>query len=133
MISKKPTYCSFKSIKNEGGENEIDVLEIEQEFSFSVKRIYFLFATHNDLVRGKHAHKNQKQILYKIKGRAKVLLLDNIGVEYSFNLENQPLYIPENYWIELFMEKGTEIMCLAEQSYTNLQTITNKSVFLDNK
>lgn len=133
MISKKPTYCSFKSIKNEGGEKEIDVLEIEQEFSFSVKRIYFLYATHYDLVRGKHAHKNQKQILYKTKGRAKVLLLDNIGIEYSFALENQPLYIPENYWIELSMEKGTEIMCLAEQSYNDLQTITNKSVFLDNK
>lgn len=131
MNLRTPTYCTFKVIKNELQEREIDVFEVEQTLHFSIKRIYFLYANHKDLVRGNHAHKNQKQVLFRLKGGAKVKLINQEGIEQLFVLEDQPLYIPANHWIELYMEKGSQIMCLAEQSYQDLQTITNKSVFLN--
>lgn len=131
MNLNTPTYCTFKVIKNALQEREIDVFEVEQTLNFNIKRVYFLYTSDKDLVRGNHAHKNQKQVLFRLKGGAKVKLTNHEGTEHLFVLENKPLFIPENHWIELSMEKDTQIMCLAEQSYQDLQTITNKLVFLN--
>lgn len=46
----------------------------EKDIPFDVKRVYYMYDTASDAVRGKHAHKNLNQILICVHGSCKILL-----------------------------------------------------------
>lgn len=128
-----PYIIKPHSIEVNNGQKEIDIFEIQKLAHFSVNRFYILYTEKNIANRGNHAHLNQRQILVNLEGKAKVTLISQSGKIHQFQLKDNALYIPAAYWIELKMSSYTKIACLAEQSYEDLKTIKDKSVFLKKK
>lgn len=58
---------------------QLVALEEFKDIPFNIKRVYFMYDTNKDVIRGYHAHKKLEQILVCIHGTCKILL-DN-GVE----------------------------------------------------
>lgn len=85
------------------GRGDLVAIENPKDIPFEIKRIYYIYGTGADITRGKHAHKNLKQILICVHGECKILL-DN-GKEKETILLNKPnegLYIENNIWREMY-------------------------------
>ena len=102
-------------------------LEANKNIPFDIKRVYYIFDTKNDVVRGKHAHKNLQQILIAVSGSCKVLV-DNKKEKQIFDLDNpaKGLYIENNVWREMFeFSKDCVLLVLASEIYNKEDYIYN--------
>ena len=85
--------------------------------------------------RGKHAHKNQKQLLICLKGKCEVILKDVQDTMTVF-LESPDagIYIPPGVWDEIiYHEKDTILMVLANDCYNPNDYINTWEEFLELK
>lgn len=116
------------------GDNRGKLIAIEEnrDIDFNVKRVYYMFDTVDDAVRGKHAHKSLEQILICTSGSCKVLLDD--GHEKTTVTLNNPcegLYISNAIWREMFdFSKDAVLMVLASNYYDESDYIRDYDEFL---
>jgi dTDP-4-dehydrorhamnose 3,5-epimerase-like enzyme len=95
-------------------------LESNINIPFDIKRVYYIFDTKKDVVRGRHAHKNLQQIIIAVNGSCKVLL-DNKQDKKTFELNNpsQGLLIENNTWREIFeFSSDCVLMVLASNHFS---------------
>ena len=111
---------------------QLVALEENKEIPFDVKRIYYMYDTKKNVIRGKHAHKSLKQILICIHGECKILL-DN-GCEkvvVPLNTPNEGIYISNNIWREMYeFSDDAVLMVLASDVYRESDYIRNYEEFL---
>ncbi len=94
-------------------------LEGNKNIPFEIKRVYYIFDTKKDVVRGKHAHKNLQQILIAVSGSCKILV-DNKKDKKIYELDNpsKGLLIKNNVWREMFdFSSDCVLMVLASDNY----------------
>ena len=77
-------------------------VEAMRDVPFEIKRIYYIFGTRPDVVRGKHAHKDLNQVMLSVSGSCD-LLLDNGEEKETVRLENpsEGVYIHGYVWREM--------------------------------
>jgi hypothetical protein len=128
-----PIFLDLTELKFEEDDFTIQFNEISQNYGIKFKRMYFLKSGKIQSVRGKHAHLNQDQVFLKFNGEITVTLIDLFGLETILTLNEKPLFVPKNYWIELSFEPNSTLLCLATKAYTELKTISDKTQFLNQK
>ena len=82
---------------------QLIALEELKDIPFKIKRVYYMYDTQMNVVRGKHAHKKLEQILVCIHGKCKIKL-DN-GFEKKIVLLERPyegLYVANDIWREMY-------------------------------
>jgi len=106
--------------------------EEAQNVPFDVKRMYCIFDTDVNAVRGKHAHKNLKQVLYCPKGGCTILLDDGFQkVEINLNSPDKGLYIEGTIWREMYnFSSDCVLAVLASDYYDEKEYIRNYDEFL---
>lgn len=107
-------------------------IEENQNIPFEIKRVYYIFGTKNNVVRGQHAHKELRQVLVCLNGSCKILV-DNGSQKQLFTMykPNQGLYIGKNVWREMYdFSKDSVLMVLASEYYDENEYIRNYSEFL---
>ncbi|MBX7181342.1 MAG: FdtA/QdtA family cupin domain-containing protein [Bacteroidia bacterium] len=111
----------------------INIVELGNQLPFVVKRVYSLVLNQAGVKRGAHAHLNQTQLLYALSGHCIAKVWNQFGQMQSFDLSNsgQGLLLPQNHWIEIEALQPSVLVCLASEHYQNLQTLYNKSQFLN--
>lgn len=104
----------------------------EKDIPFNVKRVYYMYDTVADAVRGKHAHKNLKQILICIHGSCKILLDDGKEKEIvSLTKPYEGLYISNHVWREMYdFSSDAVLMVLASEAYDECDYIRDYESFL---
>lgn len=107
-------------------------LEQGDAFPFDLKRVYYIWGTERNVVRGRHAHKKLEQVIICVAGSCD-FMLDN-GVKktvVSLNSPSQGLYIKHNVWRE-FTNFSTDcvVMVLASEHYDEQDYIKNYDEFL---
>src|SRR3989338_3533668 len=77
-------------------------MESLNHIPFSIKRVYYIFDVIRNAVRGKHAHKKTKQIVFCIKGSVKIIL-DNgrSKEEHILDKPNKGLFLDTLMWHEM--------------------------------
>ena len=107
-------------------------LENLKEIPFEVKRVYYMFDTLPNEVRGFHAHKNLEQIIIAMDGSCTFILDD--GTRKEKVLLNRPdvgLYIGKNMWREMHdFSYGCKLVVLASDFYDEKEYIRNYDEFL---
>ena len=107
-------------------------LEGNKNIPFDIKRVYYIFDTLPDQVRGKHAHKDLEQIIVAMDGSCEFVLDD--GTERKSIWLNRPdvgLYIGNNIWREMQnFSYGCKLMVLASKHYDEKEYIRNYDDFL---
>lgn len=107
-------------------------LEEYNDIPFTIKRVYFMYDTLNNVIRGKHAHKHLEQILFCVHGTCKVRL-DNGKEKKIVPLERpyEGLYIPGNMWREMYdFSSDAVLMVLASEIYNEEDYIRDYDDFL---
>lgn len=112
---------------------QLIALEENKDIPFEIKRVYYMYDTGENVIRGRHAHKSLKQILICIHGKCKILL-DN-GVEKKIVLLEKPyegLYVDNNMWREMYdFTEDAVLLVLASDYYKESDYIRNYEEFLD--
>lgn len=120
----------FKIMGDERG--SLIALEENHNVPFDVKRVYYIFGTKVDVHRGKHAHKNLRQLAICVCGSCKFLLdngQDKIHVE--LNSPTQGLLIEGVMWREMYeFSEDCVLMVLADNYYNENDYIRNYEDFL---
>jgi dTDP-4-dehydrorhamnose 3,5-epimerase-like enzyme len=107
-------------------------LESNKNIPFDIKRVYYIFGTTNDTVRGKHAHKTLEQVLVCTSGSC-TILLDNGTEKQTINLSNNTfgLYVGTKIWREMSnFSPGCVLMVLASEFHDEAEYIRDYDDFL---
>ena len=107
-------------------------LEEFKDIPFQIKRVYFMYDTEKNVVRGKHAHKNLEQILVCVHGSCKILL-DNGREKKIVPLEKpyEGLYVANDMWREMFdFSSDAVLMVFASEFYDESDYIRDYDEFL---
>ena len=104
-------------------------LESNKNIPFDIKRIYYIFDTLPDQVRGMHAHKNLEQM----DGACQFVLDDGKNREEVWlNRPDVGLYIGKNIWREMrHFSYGCKLLVLASEYYDENEYIRDYKEFLN--
>ncbi|WP_201610399.1 sugar 3,4-ketoisomerase [Psychrobacter submarinus] len=120
----------FPSLGDERG--SLVALEAETTVPFSIKRVYYIFATKEKLSRGYHAHYNLKQIAVCITGKCR-MILDNGKVREEVWLDSptKGLLINDLTWREMHnFSEDCVLLVLASEHYDEGDYIRDYNEFL---
>lgn len=103
------------------------------DIPFDIKRVYYMYNTVTNMVRGKHAHKKLEQILICTSGSCKIHL-DN-GKETAEVTLDKPwegLYLSHNIWREMYdFTDDAVLMVLASELYDTEDYIRDYDEFIN--
>ncbi len=123
-------FLSFSSLGDDRG--SLVALEAERDVPFSIKRVYYIYNTQQDVARGFHAHRNLKQVLICIAGQCRVVLDDGIlREEVWLNSPIKGLVIDGLLWREMHdFSEDCVLLVLASEYYDEADYIRNYNDFL---
>lgn len=128
--------CSIKDIlKIHNKAGNISVIENDENSSFIIKRIYYLYDVPAGEIRGGHAHFELEQYIIAASGSFDVSLDDGKNKRiFSLNRPYLALHIVPGLWRELNnFSSGSVSMVLASDIYKEKDYIRNYQEFLNLK
>lgn len=107
-------------------------LEQDRNVPFVIRRVYYLFATHDGVHRGRHAHRHLNQLAVAVRGSVTFLLDDGTGpVRVVLDDPAYGLHLGSMVWRELYdFSEDCVLMVLADHVYDPADYITDYAAFL---
>ena len=128
----KPIFIDFQEHGDWRG--QLVALEENKNIPFSVKRVYFMYDTLENVTRGKHAHIKLQQILFCVTGACTICLDDGVEkAEVRLDQPSRGLLIGPGVWREMYdFTPGAVLMVLASEYYDERDYVRDYDVFLKN-
>lgn len=126
------SILDFGAIGDERG--MLTVCEGNQDIPFIPKRIFYIYRSASDVVRGQHANRVTDFVLINVSGSSKVKIMDGRGNElvYSLNRPNTGIYIPHMVWKEMYdFSADSVLLCLASEHYDPHEYIRDYDKFVE--
>lgn len=99
---------------------------------FDIKRVFYMYGSDTDIVRGQHANRKTEFVLINVSGTSKVKM-DN-GYETEIVELNKPrmgLYVPTMMWKDMYdFSTDSVLLVLASEHYDGSEYIRNYEEFL---
>ncbi len=111
----------------------IVVAECMKEIPFCIQRIFYIFGSKRDIVRGNHANKKTQFVLINVAGKSKVRVKDGEGNEaiYCLNRPHTGIYLPTMVWKEMYdFSEDSVLLCLASEHYDPNEYIRDYDQFV---
>ena len=109
------------------------IVEGEKDIPFAIKRIFYIYGSDKDVIRGQHANKQSEFVLINVAGTSKVKIKDGKGNESIFCL-NRPytgVYLPRMVWKEMYdFSEDSVLLCVASTAYDPSEYIRNYDEFV---
>lgn len=109
-------------------------LESLKNVPFEIRRVYYIYDTVPEWVRGKHAHPKLEQLVIALDGACE-FVLDTGSQKTTFylNRPDRALYIGKNIWREMQnFSYGCKLVVLASDFYDPSEYIHDYNFFLKN-
>ena len=123
-------WVDIKTVSNVSG--NLSIIESGIDLPFEIRRIYYIWNTHNGLPRGSHAHKELRQAFIAVHGSCELVFNDTIEEQrFLLNDASQCLVVAPGYWrdIEKFSEDCV-LMVLASEHYDEKDYIRNYDEYI---
>lgn len=109
------------------------VVERMKDIPFDIARIFYIYGSANDVVRGQHANRKSQFVLINVAGSCKVKVQDGKGNEAVFVL-NRPhtgIYLPAMLWKDMYdFSADSVLLCLASEHYDTTEYIRNYDEYI---
>lgn len=96
------------------------VVEGFTDVPFDIKRVFYIYGTNSNIIRGQHANRETEFVLINVAGTSKVKVKDGEGNEAIFCL-NRPhtgIYLPTMVWKEMYdFSEDSVLLVLASEHY----------------
>ena len=90
------------------------------DIPFEIKRVFYIFASDPEVIRGRHANRRSEFILINVAGTSKVRVIDRSGNEMIIHL-NRPhtgVYIPAMVWKDMYdFSPDSVLLVLSSEHY----------------
>lgn len=109
------------------------IAEGMKDIPFEIKRIFYIYGSDKDVVRGKHANRESEFVLINVAGTSKVKVMDGKGNEavYSLNRPHTGIYLPRMVWKEMYdFSSDSVLLCLASTHYDASEYIRDYDDYL---
>ena len=96
------------------------VVEGMKDIPFEIKRLFYIYGSDRDVVRGQHANRKSQFLLINVAGTSKVKVLDGKGNEvvYSLNRPHTGVYLPNMVWKDMYdFSEDSVLLCIASELY----------------
>ncbi len=114
---------NFKDLGDERG--KLVVIEGNQDIPFEIARVFYIYGSDSDIIRGKHANRNSEFVLVNVAGKSKVMITDGYDkkiVELSKPME--AVYIPKMIWKEMYdFSEDSVLLVLSNTHYDGKEYI----------
>ena len=122
-IKDQYKILEFDDLGDERG--NLVVVEGEQDIPFEIKRVFYIYGSDSEVVRGQHANRNSEFVLINVSGTSKVRV-DN-GFEEEIIELNRPrmvLYLPTMLWKDMYdFSEDSVLLVLANTHYDGAEYI----------
>lgn len=130
-MNKNVEMLEFSQHGDERG--RLVVIEGKSDIPFDIKRIFYIYGSDNEVIRGQHANRKTEFVLINVAGQSKVKVRDGKGNEAVFAL-NRPhtgIYLPNMVWKDMYdFSEDSVLLVLASQHYDNEEYIRDYEEFV---
>jgi dTDP-4-dehydrorhamnose 3,5-epimerase and related enzymes len=109
------------------------IVEGEQDIPFEIKRIFYIYGSDSEVIRGQHANRKSQFVLINVAGQSKVQVKDGKGNEAIFSL-NRPhtgIYLPNMMWKDMYdFSPDSVLLCLSSEHYDPAEYIRSYDEFV---
>ena len=122
-VTEQCKVLKFADLGDERG--KLVVVEGEQHIPFAIQRVFYIYGSDSEVVRGQHANRESEFVLINVGGTSKVRI-DNGHSEAVIEL-NKPmmgLYIPTMVWKDMYdFSEDSILLVLASTHYNGKEYI----------
>lgn len=133
MSSFENTVQMLEFVQRGDERGHLVVAEGGIDIPFEIKRIFYIYGSEKDVIRGQHANKRTEFVLINVAGQSKVKVKDGKGNEAIFSL-NRPhtgIYLPKMIWKDMYdFSEDSVLLCLASEHYDGEEYIRNYDDFV---
>ena len=120
----------FPQMGDEGG--HLVVAEGGKDIPFEIKRVFYIYGSDRDVIRGQHANRKTEFVLINVAGKSKVRVKDGEGNEavYCLNRPHTGIYLPTMVWKDMYdFSEDSVLLVLASEHYDNTEYIRDYDRF----
>ena len=129
-VTEQCRVLNFGDLGDERG--KLVVVEGNMDIPFEIKRVFYIYGSDNEVVRGQHANRESEFVLINVGGTSKVRI-DNGHSEAVIEL-NKPmmgLYIPTMVWKDMYdFSTDSVLLVLASTHYDGSEYIQDYEEYL---
>ena len=96
------------------------VVEGGLDIPFEIKRVFYIYGSDPEVVRGKHANRRSEFVLINVAGSSKVRVIDPSGNEVVISLTrpHTGIYLPAMVWKDMYdFSPDSVLLVLASEHY----------------
>ena len=133
---KKKTIEDVKQISFlELGDSRGNLVVIEglKDVPFEIKRLFYIYGSDTEVIRGQHANKKSEFVLINLSGKSKVKVIDSSGAQKVFSLERKHtgIYLPACIWKDMYdFSEDSVLLVLSSHHYDGREYIRDFNDFV---
>lgn len=116
-VTEQCKVLNFKDLGDERG--KLVVVEGAMDIPFDIQRVFYIYGSDSEVVRGQHANRESEFVLINVGGTSKVRI-DNGHSEAVISLDKpmMGLYIPTMVWKDMYdFSEDSILLVLASTHY----------------
>ncbi len=129
-LEQKCPIIHFADFGDERG--KLVVIEGEIAIPFAIQRVFYIYGSDANMVRGQHANRKSEFVLVNVSGKSKVYITD--GKEKFFVELDKPMmgiYIPPMIWKDMYdFSEDSVLLCLASTHYDEKEYIRDYDIYV---
>ena len=129
-MKEKYKLISFNEFGDENG--KLVAIENSKNIPFDIKRIFYIYGTEENIIRGQHANKISRFVMVCLSGSCEVKVYDmDEKVEEKFKLTtpNQGLYLDRMIWKDMYnFSKDCVLLVLSDSEYIKDEYVYEKEM-----
>ena len=109
------------------------VVEGMKDIPFEIKRVFYIYGSDADVVRGCHANRRSEFVLINVAGQSKVRVRDGAGNEavFSINRPHTGLYLPRMVRKDMYdFSPDSVLLVLSNEPYDAAEYIRDYDAFV---
>ncbi|MGL6064751.1 MAG: sugar 3,4-ketoisomerase [Fusobacteriaceae bacterium] len=126
---KKYKLLSFPQLGDTRG--HLVVVEGIKDIPFEIKRMFYIYGTQENVVRGEHANRNSEFVLINLAGSCKVRVDDGINEEIiTLDKPHEGIYLSKMVWKDMYeFSKDSILLVLSNYSYDSKEYVRDYKEF----
>lgn len=109
------------------------IVEGNQDIPFEIKRVFYIYGSDKDVIRGKHANYNTEFVLINVAGTSKVKVDDGTKQKiFSLDRPHTGIFLPRMVWKDMYdFSEDSVLLVLASEHYDETEYIRSYSEYLE--
>ena len=125
--------CKLIEFPQNGDERgHLVVVEGNQDIPFAIQRVFYIYGSDADVIRGRHATYRSEFVLINVAGTSKVKV-DEGANQKIFHLDRPHIgiYLPKLIWKDMYaFSSDSVLLCLASEHYDAEEYIRDYNTYI---